>query len=79
LIPLVMEIRKISIGADYKGSAMHYILGQDVLNGSHTIHLIDFDKDKESYLIYIEKDNEVFLWKEFNKNIPVSIEYNIYF
>lgn len=74
-----MEIRKISIGADYKGSAMHYILGQDVLNGSYTIHLIDFDKDKESYLIYIEKDNEVFLWKEFNKNIPVSIEYNIYF
>jgi hypothetical protein len=74
-----MEIRKISIGADYKGSAMHYILGQDVLNGSHAIHLIDFNKEKESYLIYIEKDNEVFLWKEFNKNIPVSIEYNIYF
>lgn len=74
-----MEIRKISIGADYKGSAMHYILGQDVLNGSHNIHLIGFDKEKESYLIYIEKDNEVFLWKEFNKNIPVSIEYNIYF
>jgi hypothetical protein len=74
-----MEIRKISIGADYKSSAMHYILGQDVLNDSHTIHLIDFDKEKESYLIYIEKDNEVFLWKEFNKNIPASIEYNIYF
>ena len=74
-----MEIRKISIGADYKGSAMHYILGQYVLNGSHAIHLIDFNKEKESYLIYIEKDNEVFLWKEFNKNIPVSIEYNIYF
>lgn len=74
-----MEIRKISIGADYKGSAMHYILGQDVLNGSHNIHLIDFNVEKESYLIYVEKDNEVFLWKEFNKNIPVSIEYNIYF
>ena len=28
-------------------------------------------------LSYIEKDNEVFLWKEFNKNIPVSIEYNM--
>jgi hypothetical protein len=74
-----MEIRKISIGADYKSSAMHYILGQDVLSGSHSIHLIDFNKEKESYLIYIEKDNEVFLWKEFNKNIPVSIEYNIFF
>lgn len=74
-----MEIRKISIGADYKSSAMHYILGQDVLNGSHSIHLIDFDKTKESFRIYIEKDNEVFLWKEFNKNIPVSVEYNIFF
>ena len=74
-----MEIRKISIGADYKGSAMHYILGQDVLSGSHSIHLIDFNTEKESYVIYVEKDNEVFLWKEFNKNIPVSLEYNIYF
>jgi hypothetical protein len=74
-----MEIRKISIGADYKGSSMHYILGQDVLNGSHTIHLIDFNQEKHSYVIYIEKDNEVFLWKEFNKNMPVSVEYNIYF
>lgn len=74
-----MEIRKISIGADYKSSAMHYILGQGVLNGNYSIHLIDFKKEKESYLIYIEKDNEVFLWKEFNKNIPVSVEYNIFF
>ena len=74
-----MEIRKISIGADYKGSAMHYILGQQVLNGSHSIHLIDLNKETESFLIYIEKDNEVFLWKEFNKNIPVSVEYNIFF
>jgi hypothetical protein len=74
-----MQIRKISIGADYKGSAMHYLLGQDVLNGSYNIHLIDYSSDKESFLIYIEKNNEVFLWKEFNKNIPVSIEYNIYF
>lgn len=28
-----MEIRKISIGADYKSGAMHYIVGQDVLGG----------------------------------------------
>ena len=42
-------------------------------------NLIDYSSDKESFLIYIEKNNEVFLWKEFNKNIPVSIEYNIYF
>jgi hypothetical protein len=72
-------IRKISIGHDYKGSAMHYILGQEVLNGTHEIHLIDYKEDTDSYVIYIEKNNEVFLWKEFNKNMPVSLEYNIYF
>tara|TARA_R100001460_G_scaffold13677_1_gene30793 strand:- start:67 stop:291 length:225 start_codon:yes stop_codon:yes gene_type:complete len=74
-----LQIRKISIGADYKGSAMHYILGQSVLNGNYEIHLIEFSSEKESFLIYIEKDNELYLWKEFNKNIPVSIEYNIHF
>jgi hypothetical protein len=74
-----MEIRKLSIGADYKSSSMHYILGQEVLNGTHTIHLIDYKVDTDSYVIYIESSNEVYLWKEFNKNIPISIEYNIYF
>jgi len=74
-----MEIRKLSIGADYKSSSMHYILGQEVLNGTHTIHLIDYKVDTDSYVIYIESNNEVYLWKEFNKNIPISIEYNIYF
>jgi hypothetical protein len=74
-----MEIRKLSVGADYKSSSMHYILGQEVLNGTHTIHLIDYKVDTDSYVIYIESNNEVYLWKEFNKNIPISIEYNIYF
>lgn len=74
-----MKIRKISIGSDYKSSAMHYILGQDVLNGNYYISLIDFSSKNNSYLIYIEKDEEVFLWKEFNSNIPVSVEYNINF
>lgn len=74
-----MEIRKISIGSDYKGSSMHYILGQEVLNGTHVIHLIDYSAASDSYRIYVEKDNEVFCWKEFNKNMPVSVEYNIFF
>ena len=25
------------------------------------------------------KKGEIFLWKEFNSNMPISIEYNIYF
>ncbi len=74
-----MEIRKISLGADYKSSAMHYIVGQEVLNKEYIIHLIQYDSDKDSYKIWIERKDEVVLWKEFNKNMPASIEYNINF
>ncbi len=74
-----MEIRKISLGSDYKSSAMHYIVGQEVLNKEYIIHLIQYDSDKDSYKIWIERKDEVVLWKEFNKNMPASIEYNINF
>jgi len=73
-----MDIRKISVGPDYKGSAMHYIVGQKVLGDSHEIHLIQFDEAKNSFKIFIINDKlEVVLWKEFNSTIPVSVEYNI--
>jgi hypothetical protein len=74
-----MEIRKISLGADYKSSAMHYIVGQEVLNKQYNIHLIQYDVLRESYKIWIQRGDEVVLWKEFNKNMPASIEYNINF
>ena len=74
-----MRVRKISIGADYKSSSMHYIQGQDVLNGQYFIHLIQYDSASDSYKIWIERDGEVLLWKQFNKNMPVSIEFNINF
>lgn len=73
------DIRKISIGPDYKNGAMHYIVGQKVLNDSHSIHLIKYDEDRQSFKIYVEADNEVYLWKEFTSNIPISVEYNINF
>jgi hypothetical protein len=73
-----MDIRKISVGPDYKGGAMHYIVGQDVLGETNKIHLIKYNDDRQSFRIYIINDNkEVILWKEFNATIPVSIEYNI--
>ena len=74
-----MDIRKISIGPDYKSGAMHYIAGQEVLGGNYVIHLIRFDSNLESIKIWIEKSDEVFLWKEFTSTVPVSIEYNINF
>jgi hypothetical protein len=72
-----MDIRKISIGPDYKSSAMHYLLGQEILNGNFLIHLIKQEED--SIVIYIQKEDEVLLWKRFNSNMPISIEYNINF
>lgn len=70
-----MDIRKISIGPDYKSSAMHYIVGQEVLGGDYKIHLIRSEED--GIKIWIEKEDEVFLWKKFTITMPVSIEYNI--
>jgi len=74
-----MDIRKISVGPDYMSGAMHYLVGQDVLGGKYTIHLIKYYEETESFRIWIEKSNEVVLWKEFNRVMPVSIEYNINF
>ena len=74
-----MDIRKISIGADYKSGAMHYLVGQDVLGGSYGIHLIQHDPLSESYKVWIIKNGEVVLWKEFKTTLPISLEYNINF
>ena len=72
-----MDIRKISIGADYKSGAMHYIIGQPVLGGSHIIHLIQ--GNDISYKIWIQKGEEIYMWKEFLNTLPISLEYNINF
>ena len=74
-----MDIRKISIGPDYKSGAMHYIVGQSVLGGNYTIHLIKQDFDRESIVIYIEDEEGIRMWKEFTGTMPISIEYNINF
>ena len=75
-----MDIRKISVGPDYKGGAMHYLVGQKVLNDTNEIHLIKYNPSSQSVLIYIiNQKEEVVLWKEFNSTIPISIEYNINF
>jgi len=75
-----MDIRKISIGPDYKNGAMHYIVGQKVLGDSNEIHLIKHDVGTRSIKIYIiNEKEEVVLWKEFTFTIPISIEFNINF
>ena len=54
-----MDIRKISIGADYKSGAMHYIVGQEVLGGKYAIHLIQEDAKDKSYKIWIQQGEEI--------------------
>ena len=67
-------IRKITVGKDYIENAMHYAVGQEVYGG-HTI--CDIVEENEKYSIYIKKNKDVLPWKDFNKNMAVSIEYNL--
>ena len=67
-------IRKITVGKDYKENAMPYAVGQEVYGG-HTIS--DIIEDKDKYSIYIKKNKDVLPWKDFNKNMAISIEYNL--
>lgn len=69
-------IRKISIGTDYKVNAMHYSVGQEVYGG-HVI--VDINEADTQYNVYIKRGDEIKLWKSFNKNMGISIEYNINF
>jgi hypothetical protein len=69
-------IRKISIGSDYKNDAMHYAVNQSVYGG-HIIKDILHDPSDNSYSIYIKKNNEVLVWKKFNSNMAISVEYDL--
>ena len=53
---------------------MHYSVGQEVYGG-HTI--CDILEEDEKYSIYIRKGKTVLPRKDFNKNMAISIEYNL--
>ena len=67
-------IRKITIDKDYKNDAMHYAVGQNVYGG-HTI--CDILEEETKYSIYIRKKDVVIPWKDFNKNMAISVEYDL--
>jgi hypothetical protein len=72
---LMMQIiRKLSIGKDYKNDAMHYSVGQEVYGG-HTI--VNILEEEDKYSVYIQKGDLVMPWKDFNKNMAISIEYDL--
>lgn len=70
-------IRKITIGIDPLKS-MHYVCGQKVIDNNYSIQSIELCEDG-SAMIYVEKDNEVMIWKRVNKNVPFSLENNLDF
>ena len=43
--------------------------------GGHVI--CDILEGDDKYSIYIRKENDVLPWKDFNKNMAVSVEYNL--
>jgi hypothetical protein len=67
-------IRKISIGKDYKNDAMHYSVGQEVYGGHTIVNIIE---EEDKYSIYIQKEDNVMPWKDFNKNMAISVEYDL--
>jgi hypothetical protein len=67
-------IRKISIGKDYKNDAMHYALNQEVYGGHTIVNIIE---EEDKYSIYIAKGDVIMPWKDFNKNMSISIEYDL--
>ena len=67
-------IRKITIGKDYKNDSMHYAVDQEVYGGDQICDIIE---EEDKYSIYIRKENIVIPWKDFNKNMAISVEYNL--
>ena len=67
-------IRKITIGKDYKNDSMHYAVDQEVYGGHRICDIIE---EEDKYCVYIKKDKIVIPWKDFNKNMAISIEFNL--
>jgi hypothetical protein len=69
-------IRKISIGTEYKDNAMHYYVGQPAWD-NHIVHTIQFIDEDQSHIIWLEKSGEIMMWKKFNKNMAIAVEYDL--
>ena len=53
---------------------MHYSVGQEVYGGHKISYIIEED---DKYSIFIKKNDDVLPWKDFNKNMAISVEYNL--
>ena len=53
---------------------MHYAVGQEVYGG-HTI--VDIVEGDDKYSIFIQKNDDIIPWKDFNKNMAIAVEYKL--
>ncbi len=53
---------------------MHYAVNQEVYGGHKICDIIE---EEDKYSIYIRKEEIVIPWKDFNKNMAISVEYNL--
>jgi hypothetical protein len=74
MLKVNQEIRKVVIGTDPK-NGMGFTKGQRVINNTHIIYGIQRDIDG-TILIQVQRDNEIYAWKEINPHVPVMLEYN---
>jgi hypothetical protein len=59
---------------------MNYVVGQVVLGGTYKISNISESSDGSVAIwVYSDENRETLMWKRFNKNTPISFEYNIEF
>ncbi len=68
-------IRKISVGIDLK-NAMHFSIGQS-FNG-YVVESIIIDENSQ-YKLFVRRGGEIYLWKVFNQNVPVTVEFDLSF
>jgi hypothetical protein len=74
-------VRKIVIGHDPK-NGMAYYIGMRAGDGKVSAIVLDTEFlhkfGSTRYLVYVEKENETFLWKSINQ-MPTIIEYDLNF
>ena len=68
------EIRKISIGLEYKNDSMHYFVGQEVYGGNK---ITDIIMEADGYEVWISDGNTTKIWKHFNKQMAISLEFKM--
>ena len=54
----------------------HQLL-HSIMSVQDQLTICDIVEEKDKYSIYIKKNKDVMPWKDFNKNMAVSVEYNL--